>query len=101
MPTMPRDDRLDLGASGKLRSDPARTRSLRTGGTRGRGRHSIDLGHDLKRAMAAQTIHEDVRAPDSCISFWLITWASVLCAPLDVPPCQSLNVIRQRLCIQS
>ncbi len=58
---MQRDDRLDLSASGKSRSDPARSRALRAGTGRGRGRHSIDLGHDLKRAMAQQTIHEDVR----------------------------------------
>ena len=61
VPPMQRDDRLDLSASGKSRSDPARSRALRAGTGRGRGRHSIDLGHDLKRAMAQQTIHEDVR----------------------------------------
>ncbi|CAL8465210.1 g4745 [Coccomyxa elongata] len=62
-PVMQRDDRLDLSASGKSRSDPARSRALRAGGARGRGRHSIDLGHDLKRAMAQQTIHGDASLP--------------------------------------
>jgi hypothetical protein len=80
-PPMPRDDRLDLGSSGKSRSDPARTRSLRTGGARGRGRHSIDLGHDLKRAMAAQTIHEDVRTTIYLSLAWSPLYASHLCTP--------------------
>lgn len=80
-PPMPRDDRLDLGSSGKSRSDPARTRSLRAGGARGRGRHSIDLGHDLKRAMAAQTIHEDVRTLMHLSLACSPSYASHLCTP--------------------
>jgi hypothetical protein len=59
-PLLPRDDRLDLSASGKSRSDPARVRMR--GNSRNRGRHSIDLGRDLKKHMASQTIDENVSA---------------------------------------
>lgn len=56
---MPKDDRLDLSSSGKSRSDPARGRMRAN--NRSRGRHSIDLGRDLKKHMAAETIDENVR----------------------------------------
>ncbi len=52
---MPKDDRLDISTIGKCRSDPARMRAgIRQ---RGRGRHSLDIGRDLKRA---PTIDETV-----------------------------------------
>lgn len=54
-----KDDRLDLSASGKCRSDPARLRAQ--GRQRGRGRHSLDIGRDLKRTMTNPTIDENVR----------------------------------------
>lgn len=53
-----KDDRLDLSASGKCRSDPARLRAQ--GRQRGRGRHSLDIGRDLKRTITNPTIDENV-----------------------------------------
>ncbi len=54
---MAKDDRLDISSVGKCRSDPARMRAGNR--QRGRGRHSLDIGRDLKRA---PTIDETVRA---------------------------------------
>ena len=53
---LPKDDRLDLASVGKCRSDPARMRAQTR--QRGRGRHSLDIGRDLKRPL---TIDETVR----------------------------------------
>ena len=59
-PAVPaKDDRLDLSASGKCRSDPARMRGR--GPQRGRGRQSLDTVRDLKRYMTSPTINENVR----------------------------------------
>ena len=57
---LPKDDRLDLASVGKCRSDPARLRAQ--GKQRGRGRHSLDIGRDLKRPL---TIDETVQLPPS------------------------------------
>ena len=59
-----RDERLDISSSGKSRSDPARMRAR--AGQRGRGRHSLDVGRDLKRSLTNPTIDENVR--DSLLS---------------------------------
>ncbi len=77
-PPIPRDDRLDLSASGKSRSDPARGRMR--AGARSRGRHSIDLGRDLKKHMAAQTIDENVRGLlIACAQSYLLTMLCGVC----------------------
>ena len=52
-----KDDRLDLASVGKCRSDPARMRAQ--GRQRARGRHSLDIAHDLKQR--PHTIDETVR----------------------------------------
>ena len=54
---MAKDDCLDISTVGKCRSDPARMRAGNR--QRGRGRHSLDIGRDLKRA---PTIDETVRS---------------------------------------
>lgn len=61
-PAVPaKDDRLDLAASGKCRSDPARMRGRVA--QRGRGRQSLDTARELKRYMTSPTISENVRPP--------------------------------------
>ena len=65
--TVAKDDRLDISTIGKCRSDPARMRAGNR--QRGRGRHSLDIGRDLKRAPTIdETVlhsHHPLRVPCS------------------------------------
>ena len=66
---MLKDDRLDISTIGKCRSDPARMRAgIRQ---RGRGRHSLDIGRDLKRA---PTIDETVLHSHRALHVPCSTW---------------------------